>query len=192
MATKPRSKDMEAISKVLPHLSTATISNSISMAAINMAISNTTNSTALRPTVDSSTASMAAPNMADLPHHSNRHSQSILRGSNRRRLENSELIFVQRTIPTERSLSPIPSTGSLQPEPPTSRPQQPLRSPAKSVRPHRSCCRPRGRSWSYGCSSGWSRRRHPWWQGWTRNHWHNRWSFPWIQGESISKNRKRS
>jgi len=76
MATKPRSKDMVAISKVLPHLSTATInisSHNNNMAATSMVISSTTNNSAHQPMVDSSTASTAVLSTVDLPRHSNRH-----------------------------------------------------------------------------------------------------------------------
>lgn len=74
MATNPRSKVMEVTSRVLPHLSTATTSNTI-MAATSTVITSTTNNTALQPTVDSSTVNMVDPNMADLPRHNSKHSQ---------------------------------------------------------------------------------------------------------------------
>ena len=74
MATNPRSKVMEVISRVLPRLSTVTTSNnSTSMAATSMVTISITNNTALPPTVDSNMASTVELSMVDQPRHNTKH-----------------------------------------------------------------------------------------------------------------------
>ncbi|CAD0047915.1 unnamed protein product [Aureobasidium pullulans] len=70
----------------------------LNTATTSMATTNTTSSMVLQPTVDSSTASMASRSTVDLPRLSTKH---------------------------KRPISPVPSTRSLQPEPPPQDPNNP-------------------------------------------------------------------